>query len=202
MDKVVEEYKDIFTSPAGVPLHCQVKHSINLTAGASFPNAPIYWHSVLENDEIKRQFKSYCRKVTSIQVHRLMGAQSCWYRRRMGLGVFVLTIKRVHVDAAKIQVIQYWLALTTLIELRSFLGLPNFYRRFMMGFSHISWHLVQVIKGGAKAKLLWSESQQKAFTELKHCLCCTPVLTLLDFQQPFEIETDASDYSIGAILTQ
>ena len=57
MDKVVEEYKDIFTSLAGVPLHCQVKHSINLTPGVPLPNGAIYWRSVLENDEIKRQIQ-------------------------------------------------------------------------------------------------------------------------------------------------
>ena len=55
MDKVVEDYEDIFTSLAGVPLHCQVKHSIDLTLGASLPNGPIYRRSVLENDEIKKQ---------------------------------------------------------------------------------------------------------------------------------------------------
>ena len=73
---------------------------------------------------------------------------------------------------------------------------------FVLGFSHISWPLSQVTKGGAKEKLFWSKTQQKAFTELKHHLCCAPVLTLLDLQQPFEIETDASDYAIGAVLTQ
>ena len=52
---IMEEYQDIFTSPTGVPLHCQVKHPINLTPGALLPNGPIYRHSVLENDEIKRQ---------------------------------------------------------------------------------------------------------------------------------------------------
>eukprot|EP00253_Pinus_taeda_P012393 PITA_12393 len=55
MDKVVEEYRYIFTSPIGVPLHCQVKHSIDLTLCAPLPNGPIYRFSLLENDEIKRQ---------------------------------------------------------------------------------------------------------------------------------------------------
>ena len=54
VDKVVEEYKDIFTSPNGVPLHCQVKHSIDLTPGATLPNGPVYGGSLLENEEIKR----------------------------------------------------------------------------------------------------------------------------------------------------
>eukprot|EP00253_Pinus_taeda_P036620 PITA_36620 len=62
MDKFVEEYEDIFTSPAGVPLHYQVKHSIDLTPGASFPNGPIYRHSVLENDEIKTQIQELLQK--------------------------------------------------------------------------------------------------------------------------------------------
>ena len=57
-------------------------------------------------------------------------------------------------------------------------------------------------KGGGKAKFVWTESQQKAFEELKHRLCSAPVLALPDLQQPFEIETDASDYAVGAVLTQ
>jgi hypothetical protein len=69
------------------------------------------------------------------------------------------TTKGVHVDPAKIQVIRDWLSPTTLTELCIFLGLANFYHRFVLGFSHITWPLSQVTKGGAKAKLFWSESQ-------------------------------------------
>jgi hypothetical protein len=54
MDKVIEEYEDIFTYPTGVPLHCQVNHPIDLNPGAPLPNGPIYQRSVLENDEINR----------------------------------------------------------------------------------------------------------------------------------------------------
>jgi hypothetical protein len=62
MDKVMEEYEDIFTSPTWVPLHCQVKHPIDLTPGALLPNGPIYRCSVLENDEIKRQIQELLQK--------------------------------------------------------------------------------------------------------------------------------------------
>ena len=47
MEKVVEEYGDIFTSPTGVPLHCHVKHSIDLTSSVPLPNGLIYRHSIL-----------------------------------------------------------------------------------------------------------------------------------------------------------
>ena len=108
----------------------------------------------------------------------------------------------VHVDPAKIQVIRDWPTPTTLTELRSFLGLANFYHRFMLGFSHIDWALSQVTKGGGKAKFVWIESQQKEVEELKHHLCLASVLTLPDLQQSFEIETNALDYAVGAVLTQ
>ena len=62
MDKVVEEYEDIFTTPAGAPLYCQVKHPIDPTPGASLPNGLIYRCSVLENEEIKRQIQELLQK--------------------------------------------------------------------------------------------------------------------------------------------
>jgi hypothetical protein len=82
-----------------------------------------------------------------------------------------------------------------------FLGIANFYHRFVLGFSHIAWDLSQVTKGGEKAKFVWVVSQQKEFEDLKFFLCLAPVLILRDLQQPFEIETDALDYVVGAVLT-
>jgi hypothetical protein len=108
----------------------------------------------------------------------------------------------VHVDPAKIQVIYDWPAPTTLTELRSFLGLANFYQRFVFIFSHIAWALSHVTKGGGKEKFVWGKEQQQTFDDLKHRLCSTLVLSLLDLQQSFEIEIDAYDYAIGAVLTQ
>jgi hypothetical protein len=62
MHKVMEEYEDIFTSPAGVLPHCHVKHPIDLTLGALFPNGPIYRRSILENNKIKRQIQELLQK--------------------------------------------------------------------------------------------------------------------------------------------
>jgi len=107
----------------------------------------------------------------------------------------------VHVDLAKIQLIRDWPTPTTLIKLHRFLGLSNFYHRFVLGFSHINWPLSQINKGVMKEKLFWFESQQKAFINLKHRLYSAPVLTLPDLQKPFEIEIDACDYAIGVVLT-
>jgi hypothetical protein len=70
----------------------------------------------------------------------------------------------------------------------------------VLGFSHI-WALSQVTKGGGWAKFMWGKEKQQAFNDLKHCLSSAPILSLPDLQQPFEIEIDAYDYAVGAILT-
>jgi hypothetical protein len=62
VDKAVEEYSNIFSSPTGVPLHCQVKHPINLTTGAVLPNGRIYRCSFLENEDIKQQIQELLHK--------------------------------------------------------------------------------------------------------------------------------------------
>jgi hypothetical protein len=72
----------------------------------------------------------------------------------------------------------------------------------MLGFSHIAWALSQVTRGGGKEKFVWGLSQHQAFDDLKEHLCSTPVLSLPTLQHHFEIETDASDYVVGVVLTQ
>jgi hypothetical protein len=72
----------------------------------------------------------------------------------------------------------------------------------MLGFSHIAWALSQINRGGGKEKFAWGRSQKKVFDDLKQCLCSAPILSLPDLQNSFEIETNASNYAMGAILTQ
>ena len=115
---------------------------------------------------------------------------------------YIIDQHGIHVDPVKIQVIHDWLAPTTLTELQSLLGLANFYHGFVLGFFHIAWALSQINKGGGKAKFAWGRSQQQAFNDLKQRLCSATMLSLPDLQHPFEIETDASDYAVGAVLTQ
>jgi hypothetical protein len=105
------------------------------------------------------------------------------------------------VDLLKIHVIHDWSALETMIELCSFLGLTNFYRWLVLGFSHVTWALSHVTKGGKKDKFLWYVPQQKEFEALKLCIFSTPILILPNLQQPFDIVIDYSYYAIGAVFT-
>jgi hypothetical protein len=80
---------------------------------------------------------------------------------------YIVDVNGVHVDLANIQFICDFSSPTTLIELWIYLGLANFYHRFMLGFSHIAWALNQVTIDGDKEKKLWCMSQQNAFDDLK-----------------------------------
>jgi hypothetical protein len=115
---------------------------------------------------------------------------------------YIIDQHGVHVDLAKIQVIRDCPAPTTLFELQSFLGLTNFYCRFVLGFSHIAWALSQVTRGDGKENFVWGLSQQQAFDELKQRLFSFPIFSLPDLHHPFEIEIDASNYVVGVVLTQ
>ena len=106
----------------------------------------------------------------------------------------------IKVDARKVKAILDWPDPSDAHQLRCFLGLAGFYRRFVNRFSHIAAPLTNIT--GAKATWRWSEVEAKAFAELKHALTTTPVLATPDFAYPFELYTDASQFAIGATLLQ
>jgi hypothetical protein len=62
VDGIMEYYRDIFSSLTGVPTHCQVKHPIDLNPDAPLHNGPVYRHSLMENDEIKRHIQEILQK--------------------------------------------------------------------------------------------------------------------------------------------
>ena len=96
--------------------------------------------------------------------------------------------------------IQDWPSPTTVKQTRGFLGFGNFYRRFIRGFSNLAKPLNDLLK--KDHKFIWTDDCQKAFDELKKRFTEEPVLMMPDQTKPFQIETDASKYATGAVLTQ
>ncbi|GBM88478.1 Transposon Tf2-6 polyprotein, partial [Araneus ventricosus] len=85
-------------------------------------------------------------------------------------------------------------------QVRSFLGVAGFYRRFIPNFSKIALPLTNLTK--EKIKFVWTEVEQQAFETLRDCLIKEPCLKLPDLTKEFSISTDASLYSLGAVLMQ
>jgi hypothetical protein len=109
----------------------------------------------------------------------------------------------IRVDPKKTEVVQQWPKPTDLGNLRSFLGLSNYFRRFIRQYSTVTAPLTNLLKKGAQMSD-WNETCDKAFSDIKHALVTAPVLATPDFTQPdtFEVHTDASIEGLGAALIQ
>ena len=87
-------------------------------------------------------------------------------------------------------------------QIRSFLGLIGFHRKFIPQFSDISVPLTDLTKKNVPNKVKWSDTTQKAFDKLKDCICSDLVLRSPDFTKKFILQTDASGKGMGAVLEQ
>ena len=87
-------------------------------------------------------------------------------------------------------------------EVRAFLGMTGYYRRFIANYTEITSTLTDLVKKSAPNKVLWSDECNSAFTTLKKLLCSSPVLSSPDFSREFILQTDASDRAVGAVLSQ
>jgi len=85
-------------------------------------------------------------------------------------------------------------------DVQSFLGFGNFYRRFIQGFANITAPLTSLTRKDTTWH--WDDDQQTAFETLKQRFTSAPILLMPDFSKPFRLETDASDYDYGTILSQ
>ncbi len=85
-------------------------------------------------------------------------------------------------------------------QLMQFLGLVNYYRRFIQDFAKIALRLTDLLK--PNVKFMWDAQCELAFEKLKQALVAYPILRLPNYKEPFVVYTDASGYAIGAILGQ
>ncbi|KAK1695290.1 hypothetical protein QYE76_011987 [Lolium multiflorum] len=106
----------------------------------------------------------------------------------------------IAVDPAKIKTVAEWKVPTTQTEVRAFLGLAGYYRRFVEGFSSIARPMTQLLKKDKKFE--WTDKCEESFQQLKLRLTSAPILIMPDITKPFDVYCDASKIGLGCVLMQ
>ena len=113
---------------------------------------------------------------------------------------FVITPNNISMDPEKVNAIKNWKDLTSVHDIQVFLGLTNFYKRFIANYSKLCVPLTALLK--KDVKFTWNDFAKQAFNDLKKHIVGNPVLRHYDPKLPCIIETDASDYALGAVCSQ
>ncbi|KAG5877740.1 hypothetical protein JTB14_005975 [Gonioctena quinquepunctata] len=146
-------------------------------------------------------------KILSMVFERLISAgltlsqEKCkfWRRELQFLG-YVVDENGLHVDPGKVEVILQIPTPSKISEVRSLIGTASWYRRFIPNFSTVIQPLTELLK--KNTKFVWTPRQEAALREVKEHLISAPVMACPNFDLPFIVQTDASGYGIGAVLTQ
>ena len=166
-----------------------------------------------------RDFKEHLKRLETVftrlrQIGLKLNPEKCRFgARNVNYLGHVISEEGIATDPGKISAVNDWPTPKTTRELRSFLGLASYYRRFVSKFADIARPLHQVTAkanadhGYSKKKPVsiasyWNRECQLAFNALKSALTTTPVLGYADFSLPFQLEVDASFSGLGAILSQ
>jgi hypothetical protein len=106
----------------------------------------------------------------------------------------------IHTDPVKVESVETWPRPRSVTQVRSFVGLATYYRKFIPDFSRIAKPLFDLTR--KHVRFAWTECHEAAFLELKRRLTTAPVLSLPDPDADWILDTDASDHGIGSVLSQ
>jgi len=112
---------------------------------------------------------------------------------------YLVSEQGVRADPQKMHNMETWSTPTTIKALRGFLGLTEYYKRFVKDYGKMAKPLMTLLQ---KDAFQWNKEAEQAFAELKRAMSTTPVLALPDFTKGFIVETDASGKGVGAVLLQ
>jgi hypothetical protein len=163
----------------------------------------VYFDDILIYSKSLEEHLDHLRAVfNALRKARLFGnlGKCTFCTDRVSFLGYVVTPQGIEVDKAKIEAIASWPQPKTVTQVRSFLGLAGFYRRFVRDFSTIAAPLNELTK--KDVPFVWGTAQDDAFMVLKDKLTHAPLLQLPDFHKMFELECDASGIGLGGVLLQ
>ncbi|GJU18202.1 putative ribonuclease H-like domain-containing protein [Tanacetum coccineum] len=159
----------------------------------------IYSKIDLSKKEHEEHFRQVLKLFKKEELYAKFSKCKFWISRVQFLG-HVIDCRGIHVDLAMIEYIKDWASPKTLIEIRQFLGLAGYYRRFIEEFSKIAKSMTKLTQKGVKFD--WGNKQEAAFQLLKQKVCSAQILALPEGSEDFIAYCDASKKGLGAVLMQ
>nr|GEX16111.1 putative reverse transcriptase domain-containing protein [Tanacetum cinerariifolium] len=187
---IVQNFPEVFPEDLpGLPLTRPVEFQIDLVPAA----APV------NEKEHKEHLKIILELLKKEELSAKFSKCEFWIPKVQFLG-HVIDSQGIHVDPAKIESVKDWASPKSPTEIRQFLGLAGYYRRFIEGFSKIAKPMTKLTQ--KKVKFKWGDKQEAAFQLLKQRLCSAPILALPEGSEDFIVYCDALNKGLGAVLMQ
>nr|CAE02906.1 OSJNBb0045P24.14 [Oryza sativa Japonica Group] len=163
----------------------------------------VFIDDILIYSKTKEEHEEHLRlaleKLREHQVYAKFSKCEFWLSEVKFLG-HVISSGGVAVDPSNVESVLSWKQPKTVSEIRSFLGLAGYYRRFIENFSKIARPMTRLLQKEVKYK--WTEGCEQSFQELKKRLVTAPVLVLPDSRKGFQVYCDASRHGLGCVLMQ
>ena len=150
-------------------------------------------------EEHEHHLRTVLERLAQHQLYAKFSKCEFWLQKVAFLG-HVLSAEGVAVDPAKIEAMKEWEQPRNVTEIRSFLGLAGYYRRFIENFSKIARPMTNLLKKTKEFE--WTPECERSFQELKQKLTTTPVLALPNISKDFVVYCDASRQGLGCVLMQ
>ncbi|GJX84630.1 putative reverse transcriptase domain-containing protein [Tanacetum coccineum] len=178
-----------------------LQHIMNTKLAIWFGNAPPYSKELMNQNkqEHEEHLKLILELLKKEELYAKFSKCEFWIPKVQFLG-HVIDSEGIHVDPAKIESIKDWASPKSPTEIRQFLGLAGYYRRFIEGFSKIAKPMTKLTQ--KKVKFEWGDKQEAAFQLLKQKLCSAPILVLPEGSKDFIAYCDASKKGLGVVLMQ
>jgi len=162
-----------------------------------------YMDDILVYAKTEEEYDNLVREVLRrLQENKLaISPEKCvWKIHQVEFLGYVIGRDRIKTSEEKVEVVLGWKIPETLTEVQSILGFANFYRRFIQDYSRVARLLTELTK--KEKEWTWNPEAEAAFTELKRCFTMAPALAHFKTQNPVIIETDTSNFTLGAVLSQ
>ncbi|GJX64777.1 putative reverse transcriptase domain-containing protein [Tanacetum coccineum] len=163
----------------------------------------VFIDDILIYSKNKKEHEEHLRTILELlkkeELYAKFSKCEFWIPKVQFLG-HVINSEGIHVDPAKIESIKDWVSPKSPTEIRQFLGLAGYYRRFIEGFSKIAKPMTKLTQ--KKVKFVWGDKQEAAFQTLKQKLCSAPILALPEGSEDFVAYCDASIKGLGVVLMQ